>query len=102
MARGIHGLRTKISKMNLGHETFGTTRLPKVNRASVRRTLHDGCQKRDHLRNNAATVSATCVNGSRRGGLGLGVVGGDGEEVNEEIHWCDCVMCGWTDAIELF
>ena len=48
--------------------------------------------KRDHLGNNAATAAASsCINGSRWGGLGLGGVGGDGEEVNEEIHWYDCV-----------
>ncbi len=63
---------------------------------------HEGGQKRDHLRNDAATSAASCINGSRWGGLGLGGVGGDGEEVSEGIHWCDCVVCGLTEAMELF
>jgi hypothetical protein len=65
---------------------------------------HDGGQKQDHLRNNAATSSTSCINGSGWGGLGLGGVGGDGhgEEVCEEIHWYGYVVCGLTDAMELF
>ena len=56
----------------------------------------------DHLRNDAATAAASsCINWSGGGGLGLGGVGGDGEELSEEIHWCDCVVCGWTDVMEL-
>ena len=62
---------------------------------------HDGGQKRDHLRNNAAT-SSVCINGNGGDRFGLGGVGGDGEEVSEGIHWCDCVVCGLTDAMELF
>jgi hypothetical protein len=46
-----------------------------------------------YARDNAATAAASsCINGG--GGLGLGSVGGDGEELSEEIHWCDCVECG--------
>jgi hypothetical protein len=64
---------------------------------------HDGSQNRDHLGNNAATAAASsCINGSGRGGISLGGGGGDGEELSEEIHWCDCVACGWTDAMKLF
>jgi hypothetical protein len=58
-------------------------------------------QQRDHLRNGAATT-AGCINGSGWGGLGLGGVKGDGEEVSKGIHWCDCVVCGLTDAVEMF
>ena len=46
---------------------------------------HDGGRKRDHLRNDAAAGSV-CVNGNGGDGLGLGGVGGDGEEVSEGIH----------------
>jgi len=56
----------------------------------VRRASHDDGQKRDHLGNNAAAVASCCINGRGWGGLGLGGVGGDGEEVSEEIH-CDSV-----------
>src|SRR6267154_2465540 len=80
-----------------------TTTLTESHKIGVRRASCNDGQKRDHLRNNAATVTASsCINGSGWGGLGLGGVGSDGEELNEEIHWCDCVVCGWTDAIELF
>ena len=59
----------------------------------------DGGRRRNHLRDNAAaTVSSSCINGSGGGGLGLGGVGGDGEEVNEEIHWCDCGV--WFDRCD--
>jgi len=59
----------------------------------VRRVSRDDGQRRDHLRNNAATTTGcSCINGTG-GGLGLGGVGGDGEELKEEIHWCDCVWC---------
>ena len=57
--------------------------------------LHD-------LHNNAATSAGACINGGGRGGLGLGGVGGDGEEVSEEIHLCDYVVCGLTDAMKMF
>ena len=72
--------------------------LTETHEIGVSRT-HDGGQNKDHLCNDAA--SSSCIDGSGRGGLVLGGVGGDGEEVSEEIHWCDSVVCGLTDAIEL-
>ena len=35
MARGMYGLRTKISKRNLKHGTFGRSRLPNVIRLAL-------------------------------------------------------------------
>ena len=69
--------------------------LTESHQIGVRRVSRDDGQERDHLSNNAATTAAaSCIDGSGwGGGLGLGDVGGDGEELSEEIHWCDCV-CG--------
>jgi hypothetical protein len=92
----------------LGRKTrdVRTRALTESHEIGVRRVSRDDGRKRDHLGNNAATTaSCSCINGSGWGGLGLGGVGGDGEEVKEEIHWCDwfdCVVCGLTEAMELF
>ena len=86
-SRGRYRLRTNISKRNLKYAMFGRSCLPKVIRLAL-------VVKNDHLGNNAATSSASCINGCRWGGLGLGGVGGDGKEVSEEIHLCDCVVGG--------
>ena len=98
MARGVYGLRTKIRKETRNVQSGART---ESHRIGVGRASGDDGQKRDHLSNNAATA-ASCINGSGGGGLVLGGVGGDGEEVCEEIHWCDYVVCGLTDAMELF
>ena len=79
-----------------------TTALTKSHKIGVRRASGDDGQKRDHLCNNAVTGASTCINGSGWGGLGLRDVGGDGEELNEEIHWCDDVVCGLADAMKRF
>jgi hypothetical protein len=54
----------------------------------------EDAQRQDSLRDDAgrtrAYLSDVGFNGSRRGGLRLGGIGGDGEERGEEIHCCVC------------
>jgi hypothetical protein len=68
--------------------------LTESHQIGVGRVSRDDGQKGDHLGNNvAAAAASSCISGSRWGGLGLGGVGGDSEEVNEGIHLYDCMWC---------
>ena len=55
-------------------------------RGSVVRWSKSEAGLRDDAAAAAAGTTVVGINGSRRGRLGLGDVGGDGEEGGEEIH----------------
>ena len=74
--------------MVLEHLPEVINRVSFVFRASIARRPRSEAGLRDDAAATATGTTVVGINGSRGGGLGLGDVGGDGEERGEEIHWC--------------
>ena len=99
--RGIYGLRTKISKMNLQHETFETTRLPKV----IGLALGEHCTMVAKSETSYATMQPPFPPPASTGADGAGSASGLLEVMVKRSTKKSIgviVWCGLTDAMELF
>jgi hypothetical protein len=104
VARRINGLRTKINKRNLKHGTFERQRLPKVIRLAL------GEYRTTTVKSETiyATMQPPPPAAASTGADGMGSASGEVEvmvkrSVKESIGVIVCgVVCGLTDAMELF